>query len=177
MRILRFGISSRVLHWSHAIIFIWLLVTGAWMFLTPISLLGNPLIKVAHIYASLPFVLLPAIICIFDISARNDVKELMFFTSGKYNWGQKANFMTAVLLFTGFSFSGFVVWMKLFGKDFVELNFMAHDLFAVIALLLLSGHIIFTLYYSESLRGMVYGAVDTEWAKERYPNWFKRNQN
>lgn len=117
MRILRFDIRTRVLHWSHAIIFLWLLVTGVGLFFTPKSLLGDPLIKMAHLYASMPFVLLPAVLYIFgSIRTRDDVKELMdwiqddlrwfleflkknkIHVAGKFNAGQKANFLATLVL-------------------------------------------------------------------------------
>ncbi|MFA4934533.1 MAG: cytochrome b/b6 domain-containing protein [Candidatus Methanoperedens sp.] len=194
MRIFRFDITTRALHWSHAIIFIWLLVTGIGLFFTPKSLLGDPLIKMVHLYASLPFILLPITIYIFgSIRTRDDVKELMDWTQddmrwfleflkknkihvvGKFNAGQKANLLATLLLIAGLSLSGFVVWMKsMFGVDFVELNFIVHDFFAILSALLLTGHIVFALYYSESLRGIIYGAVDAKWAQEHYPDWFRK---
>jgi formate dehydrogenase gamma subunit len=194
MKILRFDTSARLLHWSHAIVFSWLLITGIQLFLTSSSLLGDPLIRMIHLYASLPFVLLPVIIYIAGSSAvRKDVRELISWTNddlrwftgllergetiltGKFNGGQKANFIVTLLLLVGLSFSGFVVWMKSrFSVDFVELNFQIHDFLAVLALLLLAGHILFALYYSESLRGIVSGSVDGKWAEKHYPVWFKR---
>lgn len=195
MRIFRFDITARALHWSHAIIFIWLLATGIGLFLTPKSLLGDPLIKIVHLYASAPFVILPAVLYIFGSACtRDDVKELISWNNddmrwfigflknnktdvkGKFNAGQKANFLATLLLISGISLSGFVVWMKsMFSVDFVELNFIVHDSFASLAALLLTGHIVFALYYSESLRGIIYGEVDAGWAQEHYPDWFLRN--
>ncbi len=143
MKISRAGISSRALHWAHAVIFIWLLVTGIQLFLTPKSLLGNPLIIIAHVYASIPFAAIPLLIYISNSSARNDVNELM---SGKSNAAQKANFMLSLLLIIGLLFSGFVVWQKpLFTVNFVEMNFLVHDFLTIIAILLLSGHIVLAI--------------------------------
>ena len=170
MKILRFDTSAKALHWSHALFFIWLLITGIYLFLTPKSLLGNPFIKMVHVYASLPFILSPLIIYIRgSISARNDIKELMEWTyddlnwfigilkknkvvpTGKFNAGQKANFLIILLIIAGLSITGFVVWTKtMFSRSFVELNFMIHDSLAILSILLLSGHIILALYYSES---------------------------
>lgn len=88
------------------------------------------------------------------------------------------NFLAAVLLITGFSFSGYVIWIKsMFSVDFVEFNFMLHDFLTVLVLLILFGHIIFTLYYSESLRGIIYGTVDEKWAREHYPKWYHTSEN
>ncbi|MDD5472940.1 MAG: cytochrome b/b6 domain-containing protein [Candidatus Methanoperedens sp.] len=195
MRILRFDISTRVLHWSHAVFFIWLLITGIGIFLTPKSLLADPLLKMVHLYASIPFILLPTIIHIFgSASCRMDVRELMSWTdddlkwfieflkknkayvTGKFNGGQKANFLATLFLIIGLTLSGFVVWMKsMFSVDFVELNFVIHDSFAVISILLLFGHIIFTAYYPESLRGVIYGEVNADWAEKHYPGWIDHN--
>jgi len=169
-------------------------VTGIGIFLTPKSLLGDPLQKLVHLYASLPFILLPVIIFIFiSALARKDIKELISWTdddvrwlkeflknnkaqaSGKFNTGQKANFLATLFIITGLSGSGFVVWMKsMFSVDFVELSFLIHDFLAILSILLLTGHLLFTLYYSESLRGIIYGTVDMEWAQEHYPNWIVR---
>lgn len=96
---------------------------------------------------------------------------------GKFNPGQKANFLATVLLMAGLSFSGFAVWMKsMFSRSFVELNFVFHDFFAIISVLLLAGHVVFTLYYSESLRGIIYGEVNAEYAGEHYPEWLKKSK-
>ena len=197
MRIPRFNKTFRILHWSHAMVFIWLLITGIQLFFTQKSLLGDPLIKMIHLYVSPLLVLLPVVVYIFGKkSVRSDVNELMYWTehdfrwfmdfvngnksldTGKFNGGQKMNFMVTVLLITGFSFSGYVVWMKSsFSVDFVEFNFMLHDFLTVLALLILTGHIIFTLYYSESLRGIIYGTVDEKWAQNHYPKWYTKTEN
>ena len=192
MRILRFDIATKVLHWSHALVFIWLLITGMYLFFTPKSLLGDPFIKMVHLYASLPFILSPLIIYLRgSISARNDITELMEWRyddmnwfiglmkknkivfKGKFNGGQKANFLMTLLIITGLSITGFVIWMKsMFSRSFVELIFIVHDSLAILSILLLSGHIILALYYRESLKGIIYGTLDSGWAKEHYPDWF-----
>ncbi len=191
MRIIRFDIYARLLHWSHGLVFLWLLLTGVSLFLTTSSLLGDPSIKIMHLYASFPFVFLPCMLyAAASRSARKDVKELMSWTGDdirwfmqflkknethvtcKFNGGQKANFMMTMLLITGLSFSGFVVWMRsMFSVDFVELNFLIHDFLAILAIALLTGHILFTAFYSESLRGIIFGVVDEKWAEEHYPEW------
>lgn len=191
MRIPRFDASARTLHWSHAVVFSWLMATGIWISFTSISLLGDPLIRRAHLYASLFFVILPFIICkTGSLQTRKDVKELTSrdrsdtrwlmdtlkgkkaTAAGKFNAGQKMNFAATLLLLAGLSFSGFVVWMRsMFSVGFVELNFLAHDILAVLAVLLFAGHIALALYYGESLRGIISGDVDEKWAKEHYPEW------
>jgi len=196
LKILRFDITSRILHWSHALVFFWLLITGIVLFLTSKSLLSNPFIKLAHLYASLPFILIPLIIFFRgNVSARNDVIELMDWTNddinwfmglfkknkadvkGKFNGGQKANFLVILLFITGFILTGFVVWLKsMFSRSFVELNFIIHDSFVIMSVLLLSGHIALALYYSESLKSIIFGKIDAAWAKEHFPNWFLKEK-
>lgn len=196
LKILRFDITSRILHWSHALVFFWLLITGMALFFTSKSLLNDPFIRLAHLYASLPFILIPIIIFFHgNVSARNDVKELMEWTNddinwfmglfkknkadvkGKFNGGQKANFLVILLLITGFILTGFVIWMKsMFSRSFVELNFIIHDSFAIMSLLLLSGHIALALYFGESLKSIIFGKIDAAWAKEHFPNWFLKEK-
>lgn len=192
MRILRFFLGTRLLHWSHALSFIFLLISGIALFFTQASLLGNPLLKMAHLYASLPFILLPCLVYALSKSAREDIEELskwsrddlMWFMEflkkkayfkGKFNAGQKMNFVFSLLLMIGLSLTGFVVWMKsMFSVSFVELNFVIHDYLAVLAILLLIGHVVFTLYYRESLRGIIFGVVEGNWAKRHYPDWYRK---
>jgi len=113
--------------------------------------------------------------------ARDELKWFFDFdkihVKGKFNPGQKANFLVTMLLIAGLSFSGFVVWMKsIFSRSFVEFNFMVHDFFAILSILLLTGHVVVALYYSESLRGIIYGEVNAEYAEEHYPDWFRQSQ-
>jgi formate dehydrogenase gamma subunit len=163
-----------------------------YLFFTPKSLLGDPFIKMVHLYASLPFILSPLIIYLRgSISVRDDITELMEWRyddmnwfiglikknkivfKGKFNGGQKANFLMTLLIITGLSITGFVIWMKsMFSRSFVELIFIVHDSLAIFSILLLSGHIILALYYRESLKGIIYGTLDSGWAKEHYPDWF-----
>jgi len=187
LKILRFDISSRVLHWSHALVFSWLLITGINIFFTPKSLLSDPFIRMLHLYASLPFIILPLLIYLLgSISTRNDIKELMEWTdddiqwflkllnrnkreiTGKFNAGQKANFLMVLVLIIGLSLTGFVIWMKaMFSRDFVELNFIIHDSLAIFSILIVAGHITLAFYYRESMEGIISGKVDSAWAKEK----------
>ncbi len=164
------------------------------MFLTPKSLLGNPLLKIAHVYASLPFILVPILIYILgSAKARGDVRELKSWTGedlklfieilknnkthviGKFNGGQKANFFLTLSLVIGLSLSGFIIWMKsMFSVSFVEFSFIVHDFLAEISILLLTVHVIFTLFNIESLQGIINGEVSSEWAEKHYPVWFCR---
>ncbi len=193
MKIVRFDLGERVLHWSHAIFFIWLMITGIHIFLTPKSLLGDPLIKMMHLYASIPFIMiLPIVYRSGSSYLHEDIRELMSLKNNEIQWfskifknprvdnskfnpGQKVNFFATLLIIIGLSLSGYVVWMKsMFSVDFVELNFMVHDFFAELSLLLFSGHTIFSLYHSESIRGIIFGKVDEEWAKKHYSEWWKK---
>jgi formate dehydrogenase gamma subunit len=192
VKIVRFDLSARVLHWSHAIFFVWLLITGINLFFTQKSLLGDPLMKMMHLYASIPFIIIPVVLYLFgSLDMHNDIRELMalkrseipWFSgifkkvhfNGKFNIGQKLNFLVTSLLIIGLSLSGLVVWMKsFFSVSFVELNFVAHDFFAEVSLILLSGHILLSLYHRESIRGIISGKVDEEWAKEQYHRWWKK---
>jgi formate dehydrogenase gamma subunit len=196
VKISRFDVSARALHFTHAMIFIWLMITGVQLFLTQSSLLADPLIRKIHLYASLPFVLLPALIYVSGSPMlRRDMKELASWTNedlkwlieflatkkgyvkGKFNGGQKANFLVSLILITGLAFSGLVVWMKsMFSISFVELNFIIHDFLAVIAIMVFSGHILYSFYQSESLHGIIFGSVSEEWAQKHYPQWSHKKE-
>ncbi len=127
---------------------------------------------------------------------RNDVKELMEWgredlfwfielfkkngveVPGKFNGGQKGNFLLILLLITGLFLSGSVIWMRsMFSRSLVEFTFIVHDSLAMLSIILLTGHIILALYNIESLAAIVYGTVDTLWAEKHYPKWLLRNKS
>jgi len=88
---------------------------------------------------------------------RKDIKDLTSFKSDEIKWffeffknthinnkfnpGQKVNFLVTLILITGLSLSGFVIWMKsIFNVSFVELNFRAHDFLVELSIIMISGH-------------------------------------
>jgi formate dehydrogenase subunit gamma len=99
--------------------------------------------------------------------------------AGKFNAGQKLNTVAVLLLSAGLALTGLVLGVNLFSKaifaaSFVERVFPLHDLFMLLALPLVAGHIYLAAINPgtrPSLRGMVDGRVNRAWALAHHRRW------
>jgi formate dehydrogenase subunit gamma len=101
---------------------------------------------------------------------------------GRFNGGQKLNALFVVvtsglLLFTGLALvpiEGALLAALVTGPGSVEVWRRAHAWLTLLALLPLAGHVFLALVFPPtrpSLRGMLSGAVDREWAVHHHPRW------
>lgn len=101
--------------------------------------------------------------------------------AGKFNAGQKLNTIALLLLSAGLGLSGLVLGVNFFTKSvfaaaFVERVFPLHDLFMLIALPLVAGHLYLAALNPAtrpSLRGMLDGRVRRDWAAAHHPLWLQ----
>ncbi|HEU5319568.1 MAG TPA: cytochrome b/b6 domain-containing protein [Methylomirabilota bacterium] len=101
---------------------------------------------------------------------------------GRFNAGQKLNALfvaatSGLLLLTGLALvpiDGALPAALVTGAGSVELWRRAHAWLTLLVLLPLAGHVFLALAFAPtrpSLRGMLSGAVDREWAARHYPRW------
>jgi formate dehydrogenase subunit gamma len=101
---------------------------------------------------------------------------------GRFNGGQKLNALFVVvtsglLLLTGLALvpiDGALLAALVTGPGSVDLWRRAHAWLTLLALLPLAGHVFLALVFPPtrpSLRGMLSGAVDREWAVHHHPHW------
>lgn len=198
--ILRFNSFERFTHWTVAVSFIILGITGLNITFGKVVLL--PLIgpdafsrwslaaKYAHDYSSFPFTI--GVFVLLLLWARANVitaVDIEWFKEGggmigyahppaeKFNGGQKALFWLVALATVGVAVTGaFLLFpfylTSIFGMQIVQ---VFHALIAIGFVALILGHIyIGTLGMEGGFDAMAHGDVDLNWAKQHHPLWVER---
>jgi formate dehydrogenase subunit gamma len=190
--ITRFDRVERALHWTNAVLFLFLIATGFTLYGAPgTGWIGNKRSVVdLHTYVgfALPIPVLLAIATRAGRQLRADFHLMARWTEddrrwwrratkrrarlGKFNPGQKLNavFIGACIIvmpltgvFLRFTKTFAFTWRS--GADFT------HRWFAFVILFVTIGHIVFAISRPESLRGMSTGKVPTDWARREHPRW------
>jgi formate dehydrogenase subunit gamma len=189
----RFSRSERAVHWIHAAAFFVLLGSGLVLYLPSLAWIGNrPFVKGVHLYTAIAWALaLLAVVLFGDRKGlRRTLDDLEGFDlddrlwlrryptkQGRFNAGQKLNAAVTAAFAVLFAFSGILLW---YGERNTRFRFagtiVLHDGLMWISLVLLAGHLYLSLIYPRtrhSLRGMVRGDVELQWALEHHPKWVK----
>lgn len=93
---------------------------------------------------------------------------------GKFNAGEKLNFMTVMTTYPLFILTGVLLWLP----GVRLLSWMAHLGLALVVAPLIIGHVYMALINPgtrKGLSGMTTGYVDRAWAKEHYREWYQEN--
>jgi formate dehydrogenase subunit gamma len=143
--VLRFGSGSRLLHWAHALPFLFLLLTGLILFFPPVKAVqlgGFRLLPLLHVLVGIAFILSPIPLALrlrSDNPARCDLRLLGRVAPGdsawlrhalgavlgarlqpplvgKFNAGQKANTLFTVIVTAGLMLTGAVLAVNFFTK-------------------------------------------------------------
>jgi formate dehydrogenase subunit gamma len=105
---------------------------------------------------------------------------------GRFNTGQKLNGLFVALVSIVFGLTGAMLWIIWqwpglvsnqipLTRAILEGSRWVHYAFTLLILVPLLGHIALATVHPrtrESLRGMVFGAVDGEWAQSHHPAWY-----
>ena len=197
-RLLRFSRGERLFHWSFALPFLVLLVSGIILALpdTETLLARRELIRGVHLYAAVSLVLLPAMALLTDLRGlARDLHEIDYWdhldmrwlrlavlpnflrreplpAAGRFNAGQKLNAVLAAAGITGLVITGALMWKaELFPIWSGEVATDLHDLLTLVMLPLVLGHVFLaTLNPSTraSMMGMVTGRVDAAWHRAHH---------
>ncbi len=197
VEIQRYNLRERVVHWTVAISFLYLLLSGLALYSPRLywisSLLGGGTnIRVWHPYAGAVFFLA---VCIMTIQWRRclwmypEDWEWMRYTwsyisrgeagvpeSGRFNAGQKTLFWMQA--FSGFMLllSGVVLWFPdKFSWKLRLLSILTHEVFAIASIGCIIVHLYMGLFATPgSLRAMVEGKVTEAWARAHHARWYRR---
>jgi len=93
---------------------------------------------------------------------------------GKFNAGEKLNFMMVMTTYPLFVVTGILIWLP----DVAFYSWLLHLALAAVALPLVLGHIYMALINPDTrigLPGMITGFVDRAWAAHHYRRWFRDN--
>jgi formate dehydrogenase subunit gamma len=193
----RFDRVERTAHWTTALLFGVLMVTGAVLYAGPFSSLfgRRELFRQVHTYAGLvlPLPLLVGQAGRRGAQLRRDLGRLNRWSRedarwfrrrhrarpggldlGKFNPGQKLNatfFGAAVVVMLA---TGTIMrWFEPFPDDWRTGATLVHDWFALGVWIAVLGHIYFAMRDPVALRGMTRGDVTPHWARTERPAWYR----
>ena len=197
----RFDRLERAVHWTNAILFAVLIVTGAALYFTPlIALVGRrELVERIHLYAgiALPVPLILALSGSWGQALRRDIRRfnrwspadrrwlrVMFqpqpqrsytrarLRIGKFNAGQKLN--AAFVAGGGLVMlaSGLLLrWYRPFPLSWRAGATFVHNWLAVLFVIVIAGHILMALSDRQALKAMFFGRISRSWAARHAPAW------
>ena len=195
----RFSDYERVVHWTLAIVFLFLAITGL------ILLLGRPLLlplfgkDVFALLASAskeghnlfgPLFLVSLVMMLISFARRNiyekgDMTWLIrgggligegHASGGFFNMGEKTWYWMVILIGLVISVSGLILVFPMFGQGRVimEISHIVHSIGALILIAVSVGHMYLGSIGSEgALEGMKTGYVDINWADAHHDRWGK----
>jgi formate dehydrogenase subunit gamma len=200
VKILRFTTSQRAAHWSTAILFVVLGLTGLTLllgrkFLIPVfGAEGFSSIAVAakflHDYLGPLFIL--ALTWLFVLFVRDNIPspklDLQWFLKGgglfgkhvssdRYNAGEKLWFWVASIVGLGVIVSGVVLDFPIFGQTRATMEFYhwVHSVSAIILIVVSFGHIYMgTAALEATFEVMQTGYCDSNWAKDHHDLWYEK---
>lgn len=199
--VLRFSGMDRFAHWTTAVSFLLMALTGliltfGRMLLIP--LIGHPNFtmlaeasKYMHNFFSVPFVL--GLVLIFVLWVRDNIPEkadLVWLKTlggvlsksgehpeaGRFNAGQKGVFWAVVFGGFALSLTGFLLMMPfaVTGIGGMQILHVAHGVVAALMIALIIGHIyIGTIGMEGAFDAMGSGVVDENWAKDHHRRWYE----
>ena len=201
VRLERFDLVERIVHWVNAALFLILVVTGAALYIEPLaSLIGRrALVQDIHVYCgiALPAPLLLALAGRWGSALREDLKRFNRWTAddrrwiatlvstaprrirrlaglniGKFNPGQKLN--AAFVAGAGLVMlaTGVVMrWYHPYPLSWRTGATFVHDWLAIGIGLVIFGHIGFALRDPDAMRSMFRGDISAKWAARHAPAW------
>jgi formate dehydrogenase subunit gamma len=197
----RFDRVERAVHWTNAILFAVLVVTGAALYFTPlIALVGRrELVERIHLYVgiALPVPLILALSGSWGHALRRDLRRfnrwsgadrrwlrVMFqpqpqrsytrarLRTGKFNAGQKLN---AAFVGGGglvMLATGLLLrWYRPFPLSWRAGATFVHNWLAVLFVIVIAGHIFMALSDRQALKSMFFGRISRNWATKHAPAW------
>ena len=193
-RVVRFDLAERWLHWTNALLFLTLLVTGMSLYIGPVGGIDLPrhLVKDIHVAVglALPVPLLLAYAGRWRAGLRRDVRRLARWstddrrwlfswgrrgkaTMGKFNAGQKLNAIFVAGCIPLMLASGSIMrFFQPFPDDWRTGATFVHDWTALTLLAVVVGHIAKALAEPVALRAMRRGTVPVDHVERHHPRWW-----
>jgi formate dehydrogenase beta subunit/formate dehydrogenase gamma subunit len=192
--ILRYTVFERVVHWTVASTFVYLMLTGLGLFTPKLAWLldvlgGGQIVRAWHPIVGCVFI--AAVLLLFfkwlrDLTLTPDdrvwLKRLRDYMagrdenvppSGRFNAGQKLLFWAQVALGVVLLLSGVPIWLpEAFSRGLRLWALLVHSAAAVLAVLSLVVHVYMALFVTQgALRAMTEGKVSEGWARRHHGKW------
>lgn len=95
---------------------------------------------------------------------------------GRFNGGQKLNALVSGLTLLLASVTGLLLWIFPPRSTLGAALALLHEITTYVLLPVVAGHLYMALVHPrtrESLRGILFGFVDAEWARRHHPRWYR----
>jgi formate dehydrogenase subunit gamma len=191
-RVRRFSATERIAHWVHAVAFFAMLGTGLVLYLPALAgaVGSREAVKSVHLYVAGSWVAALLLVCALGDrrALRASVRELERFDAddgrwlrgrgapqARFNAGQKVHAVVQAAFAVLFGVSGTLLFLGERDTRFrLDGTILLHDGLTVVATLLVAGHLYLALVHPPtrpSLRGIVLGTVDENWARAHHAKW------
>jgi formate dehydrogenase subunit gamma len=197
-RIERYSAATRINHWTVAICFVLLALSGLALFHPALFWLtnlfgGGPWTRILHPFLGCFMVLAFFLLAVkfwrnnyleardwqwlheFDEVVANREEALP--EVGRYNAGQKLLFFTIVVCLPLLLLSGLLIWRQYFSAyfsvDLVRIGALLHAFFAFVLTCAIIVHIYAAIWVKGSIRAMTRGWVSPGWAWKHHRAWFR----
>jgi formate dehydrogenase subunit gamma len=204
LKILRFRKSGRIVHWAMAIPFLVCFITALILVfyynpdpLRPYRVLFSWTHRISGV-SLIVFPLIAIILCKGDYRIYfYNIKQAWVWTvsdfkwlaraglsvvsknvslpeQGKFNAGEKINFMVLISTYPLYILTGTLIWLT----QGAWMSWLIHFFMAAIAAPLITGHLYIAVINPESrkgLQGIIKGYVNRKWAKHHYSLWYRDN--
>jgi formate dehydrogenase subunit gamma len=197
----RFDRVERAVHWTNAILFAVLVVTGAALYFAPLTAIvgRRELVERIHLYAglALPVPLILALSGSWGQALRRDIRRFNRWSRddrrwlravirppekrrqvlarvrvGKFNAGQKANAaFTAGAGLVMLASGAILRWYRPFPLSVRAGATFVHNWLALAFVIVISGHVLMALADRQALKSMLFGRISRAWARHHAPAW------
>ena len=191
--------SVRVLHWTHAVAFVVLFLTGLVLFIPGLSgLAQNSITRILHRIGAIVFIVAPIIYTILDTGAvgrglkqaftwdSSDIgwlkaapayyflnKEEGMPPQGAMNTGQKMWWFLTVIFGALFILTGLLMWFA--SGAAIQWMVVLHDVSFIVTGCMLFVHIYLSMLHpmmTEAWSSMASGKISAEYAKSHHGKWY-----
>lgn len=195
----RYKFIDRACHWTVAISFFMVALSGIAMFFPTLQWLtetfGTPQMgRILHPFFGILIICM--LIILFIRFARHNLPErgdLNWFVHiidvlkgyehkvtdvGIYNPGQKVMFWSIMGLMLTLAISGTIMWRPYFAHFFpiyiIRIALCVHAVAAILLCHLILMHMYMAFWIKGSITGMIEGYVSPAWAKKHHPRWYRQ---
>lgn len=199
----RFTATERLYHWAQAVPYLALMATGAAILIGKIAgggAEGREDMRTIHLIAALGQLILPFLVVLGGRTSilfanlreavtwrrvdflwlaasmkRVFVRRTPLPDAGKFNPGQKINFIAVMVTLPLFALSGIVMYVD----GSILIAWYAHVILFLISVPMILGHIFLAVVNpstSPAMRGMIVGTVREEWAEHHHPAWVRQQR-
>ena len=197
----RFDGVERAVHWTNAVLFAVLVVTGAALYFAPLTAIvgRRELVERIHLYAglALPVPLILALSGSWGQALRRDIRRFNRWSRddrrwlravvrpaaerrqvfarvrvGKFNAGQKANAAFTAGAGLVMLASGVILrWYRPFPLSVRAGATFVHNWLALGFVIVVFGHVLMALADRQALKSMLFGRISRAWARHHVPAW------